>query len=99
MSERYSLYAAGKAGAHVESLFDRHGSPGKYGQPDFRRPMDYYCGHITLESGERINVSGIDEKGHSFYGWFSRAECLKAVRRFQEKCAAIAKATGGAHGN
>lgn len=94
MNEKYNLYAEAKAGAHVESLFDRHGSPGKYGQPDFRRPMDYYCGHLILKDGSKINVSGIDENGNSFFGYFSRSECLKAVKRFQDKCAAIAKARG-----
>lgn len=84
-------YARAKIKCRIESLFNRHGEEGSYGDTvKWRPPMDYYVASLVTADGAEHSIAGIDDKGNSFLGWYSRKDAIAAAKRFQQKCADLA---------
>lgn len=82
-------YVNGKPGAHVESLFNRHGTPGDYTARIFRPPMDYYCPHVTVDGIKHNVVGPADDGGKGYMGFYTRKEAIASAQRFIDKCKEI----------
>lgn len=90
MTDKLKQYATAKIKVRTESLFDRHGKEGSYGDPvKWRAPANYYVAKLVTDDGQEHGIAGIDERGNSFYGWYSRKDAIAAAKRFQAKCESL----------